>query len=69
MRVRLHQDADEEEIIRSADGQPVVESAWLEEIKHRIALSDAGQVDEVDADDLHAEIRARYQWDGDTEVD
>lgn len=57
-RIDLAQD-----LIRSVDGRPEVESAWLQEIKRRIALSDAGQLEEVDADEVHAELRARYKWD------
>ena len=57
-RIDLAQD-----LIRSVDGQPEVESAWLVEIKRRTALSDQGRLEEVDAEDLDAEIRERYKWD------
>lgn len=48
------------DLVESVEGDPAVEAAWLEEIKRRMTLSDA---DDVDADDLFNELRARYQWD------
>jgi hypothetical protein len=46
-----------QDLIRSVEGLPEVEGAWLEEIKRRTALDDAAH--DIDADVLDAEMRAR----------
>lgn len=50
------------ELVASA-GDSDVDAAWLAEIQRRVALADAGQAGDIDADVLYNQLRARYQWD------
>jgi hypothetical protein len=38
---------------------PEIEVAWLDEVERRIALQDAGAVEDIDAEDLYRELRQR----------
>ncbi|HEV7486046.1 MAG TPA: addiction module protein [Thermoanaerobaculia bacterium] len=38
---------------------PEIETAWLDEVERRIALQDAGAVEDIDAEDLYRELRGR----------
>jgi hypothetical protein len=38
---------------------PEIENAWLDEVERRIALQDAGEVHDIDAEDLYRELRRR----------
>ena len=38
---------------------PEIETAWLDEVERRIALQDAGKVDDIDAEDLYRKLRRR----------
>jgi Putative addiction module component len=36
-----------------------IEDAWLDEVDRRIALQDAGEIEDIDADTLFRELRQR----------
>lgn len=46
-----------QEILRSIEGDPAVEAARLNELKRRLAMADAGEVEDFDADDIDREVR------------
>jgi Putative addiction module component. len=38
---------------------PAIEEAWFDEVDRRIALQEAGEVDDIDAEALYRELRQR----------
>jgi len=39
---------------------PEIEEAWLDEVDRRIALHDAGEIEDIDSETLFRELRQRY---------
>ena len=50
-----------ERLLSSLDSDPEVEAAWDEEIKRRVAAFEAGLYEEIPAEEVFAEARARLR--------